>query len=330
MKILLVVNSKLPVLKYGGTQRVIWYLAKELKQLGHYVALMAYAGTHCDFVDQVLVYDHEKDIALQLQDTYDIIHFHCFPRNPQALNIPYVMTLHGNIFHKAPLDRNTIFISKKHAALYGSSNFVYNGLDFNDYGSPNLKYDNSYFHFLAKARWSVKNLKGAIATIKKVPGGQLKVLGGNRFKSKLGLADLLSTATRFEGKVGGEYKNQLIKNSKGLLFPVIWNEPFGLAIIESLYLGTPVFGTTHGSLPELITEEVGFLSNHLEDLVENMKAVDCFDRKRCHEYAADQFNSRRMALDYLKYYEKCIDQKTLHVQPPVLQGDNNMDLEFVF
>ncbi|MEF9931013.1 MAG: glycosyltransferase, partial [Bacteroidales bacterium] len=53
--------------------------------------------------------------------------------------------------------------------------------------------------------------------------------------------------------IGGEQKLNILKESKGLIFPVIWNEPFGLAITESLYCGAPVFGTPYGSLPELIT-----------------------------------------------------------------------------
>ncbi len=52
-----------------------------------------------------------------------------------------------------------------------------------------------------------------------------------------------------------------MQRSKGLIFPVLWNEPFGLAAIESLYAGAPVFGPNYGSIPELINEKTGYTSN---------------------------------------------------------------------
>ena len=58
-----------------------------------------------------------------------------------------------------------------------------------------------------------------------------------------------------------------------LLFPVKWHEPFGLALIESLYFGNPVFGTPFG--------------------------FERFDRRRCHEYACDRFSSTVMAKNYV-------------------------------
>ena len=66
--------------------------------------------------------------------------------------------------------------------------------------------------------------------------------------------------------VGGNKKNRLLQHSKGLIFPVKWDEPFGLAITESLYCGCPVFGTPYGSLPELVPSDVGFLAEDMNDI----------------------------------------------------------------
>lgn len=56
--------------------------------------------------------------------------------------------------------------------------------------------------------------------------------------------------------IGGEKKNQIIRHSQVLIFPVLNYEAFGLAMIESLYLRCPVIGSHCSSLPELITPDV--------------------------------------------------------------------------
>jgi len=77
-----------------------------------------------------------------------------------------------------------------------------------------------------------------------------------------------------------------------LLFPVLWNEPFGIALIESLYFGCPVIGTPYGSLPELIPKEVGFLSSKKDELVIAVKNIDAYDRTTCNRYVMDNFYFR--------------------------------------
>jgi glycosyltransferase involved in cell wall biosynthesis len=115
--------------------------------------------------------------------------------------------------------------------------------------------------------------------------------------------------------VGGSEKFRLLRGSKGLVFPVRWPEPFGLAITESLYFGCPVFGTPYGSLPELVTTEVGVLSNKKEELASAIRHA-AFDRKTCHEYARDRFNARIMAEAYLTRYERVLNGEHLNLAPP--------------
>ena len=135
-----------------------------------------------------------------------------------------------------------------------------------------------------------------------------------------GFATNLSGGTiiRFEGMVGGETKNRLINGSKALLFPVRWNEPMGLAVVESLYFGCPVFGTPYGALPELVGPEFGFLSNKKSELVEALKHLDEYDRRKCHEYVCDNFASIHMARNFLPLYEKVMNGEPLNPRPPRL------------
>jgi glycosyltransferase involved in cell wall biosynthesis len=318
MRILIVHNSEIPVKLYGGIERVIWGLGKELYKLGHDVTFLVRKGSKCDFA-KVLILDEKKTVAGQITKDYDVVHFNFIPDKVESLEIPYLITMHGNSNDLNNLDKNTVFISKNHADRYLAKCFVYNGLDWDDYPKPDLNKKRSYFHFLGKAAWRVKNVQGAIDIINKTKSEQLRVLGGVRFNFSMGIRFTFSQKIQFYGMVGGVKKFDLISGSKGLIFPVRWHEPFGLAIIESLYLGCPIFATPYGSIPELVTEEFGYLSNQKDKLAFEIMNAENYSKKQCHEYARDEFNSRKMTLGYLKLYEKVISGESLNLESPRLK-----------
>lgn len=319
MRILIVNNCIIPVHQYGGTERVIWGLGKELTQLGHKVTYLVNQGSTCDFAT-VLFIDPAKPIVDQIADNYDVVHFQFQPHGVEALKLPYVVTMHGNTNDLNTLNSNTVFVSKNHAERYGSSSYVHNGLDWRAYDRPDIQMERKYFHFLGKAAWRVKNVAGAIDVIKKTKDEKLMVLGGVRFNFKMGVRFTFSPRIRFAGMVGGSEKHRLLNQSKGLVFPVRWHEPFNLAIIESLFYGCPVFGTPYGSLPELVGNDVGFLADNVASLTDAVNHADRFSRVRCHEYARDLFNSRRMAIEYIKCYDRVMSGQHLNPSPPQLKN----------
>jgi hypothetical protein len=316
--ILIVYNGKIPTPKYGGTSRDVWYLGKELIKMGHRITFLVAQGSHCDFA-KIKIFNPELSLARQIPEDVDLVHSHIPIWKP--LPKPYMITLHGNSSDEREHDINTTFISRDHAARFGSEVFVYNGLGLEEYGKPQLDNPRNYLHFLGKAAWSVKNLKGCM-NIARASGHPLRVLGGYRVNLKMGMRITLDPRIRFEGMVGGETKNRLINGSKALLFPVRWNEPMGLAVVESLYFGCPVFGTPYGALPELVTSEFGFLSNKKSELVDALKHVEEYDRKKCHEYICDNFASIHMAKNFLPLYEKVLNGEPLNPKAPKLVDPN--------
>lgn len=318
MHITIVQDAVFPVVKYGGTERVVWYLAKELVALGHKVTLVANQGSVCAFAD-VIPLQKGVHITKLLPKNTDVVHFHSVEiQGIDEISHPKVLTMHGNPLYGKELDHNTVFVSKKHANRYNSDSYVYNGLDWSDYGAVDLGASKDFFHFLGKGAWRVKNLRGAIQLVKTMPHEKLYVFGGKRFNFSMGLRFTFTPKARFFGLVDNEMKKKYLPHSKGLLFPVLWNEPFGLALIESLYFGSPVFGTPYGSLPELIIPEVGFLSDTADDLQQAMCNWHEYDPKVCHHYATENFNSKKMALRYLKKYEQVIDNQYLNSNKPSL------------
>ena len=319
MHILLVNNSVIPVFAYGGTERVIWDLGRQLVAMGHRVSYLVPEGSTCDFA-QLLRIRPERPWREQVPGDVDIVHFQFNPRldTEDALGKPYLFTEHGNATQAKPLPLNTVFVSRNHASRYGSTEFVHNGLDWSVYGPVDFNTARSHFHFLGKAAWGVKNVKGAIDVAKRA-GVELDVLGGERFNFRRGIRLTFSRHVHFHGMVGGMQKAQLLNASRGMVFPVRWHEPFGLAIVESLYFGCPVFATPYGALPELVPEDCGVLSAHASELAEAMRSRQ-FDRRACHAHVVANFSAGAMARGYLQYYERIVAGEKINAVPPMIRG----------
>ncbi len=314
MHILIVNNTTIPALKYGGTERVIWWLGKALVKRGHKVTYMVAKGSTCSFAN-VLELNIDKPFNEQVPADIDVIHLnHGVNETPLK---PYIETLHGNINDQRVLHKNMVFVSANHSARFGSDVFVHNGIDPEDYGTPIFNNKRNYIHFLGDAAWRVKNVRGAIgiASMAKLP---LHIIGGVRFNFNQGIRLTFDTNAHFYGIKGGTEKNAIINSSKAMLFPVLWHEPFGIAIIESLFFGCPVFGTPYGSLPEIVTKEVGFLSNRSAELVIALKEVDSYNRKTCYDYVMAYFTSTQMTDKYLNYYEQVLNGNCLNEKYPQL------------
>jgi glycosyltransferase involved in cell wall biosynthesis len=325
MQIVIAHNSKIPAINYGGIERVIWYLGLELTKMGHKITFLVQKGSTCPFAE-VLILNPGISIQKQIPQNTDFVHFHFQPE--QKIQVPFLVTVHGNLPANTLFDRNTNFVSKNHALRYGADAFVYNGLDWDDYGKPDFTGKGNYVHFLGKAAWRIKNVRSAIS-IAHQNKTEIKILGGTRLNFKMGFRFTSSRWAAFYGMVGGVQKLDLLNHSKALIFPVLWHEPFGLAITESLFFGCPVLGTKYGSLPELISDEFGFLSNNQFELVREFKNIDSYNPRVCHQYAADIFNSKNMAENYLLLYEKILNGEKINKDLPQFVVKENVLPRFI-
>jgi glycosyltransferase involved in cell wall biosynthesis len=305
MHILIVNNTRIPALKYGGTERDIWHQGAELVKMGHQVSYLVAAGSSCPFARHILVYDSKIPLNAQIPAWADVVHVHFPLREPHSM--PFMVMVHGNGQVGEVFDINTVFVGRDHAERHNSTAFVYNGLGLDEYGPINLQQKRKHLLFLAKISRKEKNLVGArrIARYIQEP---LKVLGGRRLDFGRGIS--------YAGMVGGTEKSALLNDSKALLFPVRWHEPLGLAVLEALLFGMPVFGTPYGSLPELINAERGFLSTDANDIAEAARHYNSYDAAKCHQFIADQFTARHMTEAYLLLFEKVMNGEVLNSAQP--------------
>ncbi|MFO7789420.1 MAG: glycosyltransferase [Bacteroidales bacterium] len=316
MHIVIVYKGIIPVKKYGGTGRDIWYLGEELHKRGHKITYLVHHRSECPFAD-IIPFDITKSLNEQIPADADIVNTHHYPKEP--IDKPHLVSVHGNSNNPDQVfPINSIFVSKNHAKRFGSDAFVYNGMDWDQYPKPDLSQKRSGYHFLGKAAWKVKNLKAAMAIARR-NNTKLEVLGGYRFNFKMGMRFTFDPRIHFHGMVGDVEKARVMNQSEALLFPVLWHEPMGLAVIESLYYGCPVFATPYGSLPELVGQDYGFLSASLSELTKAANNAGNYDAKKCHEYARDNFNAVRMTDNYLMYFEKVLNGESINKEPPRLQ-----------
>jgi glycosyltransferase involved in cell wall biosynthesis len=99
-----------------------------------------------------------------------------------------------------------------------------------------------------------------------------------------------------------------MSRARAFLFPISWEEPFGLVVAEAMAAGTPVIATPRGSLPELVAHGVtGFLGETDEELAAYVGRVGEIDRAACRRRAEERYSADRMVSDYEALYRRILD-----------------------
>jgi glycosyltransferase involved in cell wall biosynthesis len=312
MKVAIVHHARVPPLRYGGTERVLHWLIRGLKALGHQTVLVS-PESEVHEADEW--YPYRPDWESVLPSDTDVAHLSATPHS--SLRVPFLVTIHGNgkvgeVFH-----RNSVFLSRKHAENHSSSVFVYNGIDPEDYPCDPVREERVVF--LAKASWSVKNLEGAVQIARKA-GLPLEVLGSRSLPGQLHRWIPRIRGVKYHGMVSDIEKREVLRNAKALIFPVRWHEPFGIAITEALASGCAVLGTPYGALPEIIRSSCGVLSERAKDHVRVLQGPWRFDPQLCRKRVSEGFSHLDMARSYVKLYEKLLEKGSLSDLPPRTVG----------
>jgi glycosyltransferase involved in cell wall biosynthesis len=92
--------------------------------------------------------------------------------------------------------------------------------------------------------------------------------------------------------------------AKAFLFPLQWDEPFGMVVIEAMAAGTPVLAYRRGSMPELISNgQTGYVVDTEAEMIEAIQNVTKLDRARCREWVRRRFSVARMVDGYERLYK---------------------------
>ena len=207
---------------------------------------------------------------------------------------------------------NIVFISKsaKDQAMVGfpdqRARIIYNGIDlshfkFNPKGGE---------HFVWIARMNKhKGVENAIAAAEKL--GVKLLLAGRIDQTQTEYYETyikphLNEKIQYVGELTEKQLSDFYGPAKACLYPIEWEEPFGLVVAEAMACGTPVIAYRRGSMPELIEDgKTGFvIDSDLGLLTEAMKKIDQIDRKLVRQRVEEKFSKEQMVNDYEKaYYE---------------------------
>lgn len=109
---------------------------------------------------------------------------------------------------------------------------------------------------------------------------------------------------RYIGPVTHTQKVSFLGGAESLLYPLKWEEPFGLVLLESLACGTPVVALDRGAASEIVHTGVsGFICSKPADLERGLfKATDLSRYKA--RLQAEKFSVQKMAERYEKIYTR--------------------------
>lgn len=307
MHVVHVSRWRLPVQGYGGVPRVLSWLAKAQAEQGDRVTILSPKGSRCPGATVIELpagqSDYSPYVAGVLPADADILHFHHMPAI--APPIPWVLTSHGNSAGELQYLPNKIFVSADHARRGGATAFVHNGLDPDEFIYRDRKDD--YFLFLSKVSRRKKGVDVALRLARRM-GVRLLVAGGTRFSLRKtgGWWNSVRGRVHFCGEVSGRRKAELLAGARALLFPIRWEEPFGLVVTEALVSGTPVITVPRGAMPEIVTPEVGFLCTSEDEMAAATARVGDIDPAACRRRVLEHFSNRQAAESYRRHYRDAI------------------------
>lgn len=329
--------KSIPPLKYGGTELIVSLLTEELTKQGHQVTLISCGGSKTTgnlieiipepLFEQIGKFDfgsvqfpemiaiHE---ALKMAESgeADIIHNHMgFHAAVFASfsRVPWVTTIHSSLPPDyAPLAlaaqaENFVSISQAQRANAPYLNYidnVYHGIDVAKF-EPNYETNDNYLAYFA----TMREEKGADRAIQIALESNYDLIMAGDIREREDYKRLEpyidGKKIRYIGELNFEQKNELLKSAKAYLFPIRWNEAFGLSVVESLACGTPVVAWPNGSLPELITDGYnGFLVNSIQEAVSALDNIGEISRRDCRKLAEEKFDIGTMVERYIRVYQR--------------------------
>ena len=285
----------------------------------------------------IKAYLHAKENGVQIMHSYH--DFMAYYINRLAI-IPTVYTLHDPRPYPGHLEYwrfkhfqndNYIFISKSQKKnfrnLVRSVGVVYHGIDTKKFSFG--EEPGSYLAFLGRYI-KEKGVIEAISAAKKV-GLPLKMIGddANRarpYYQERVLPQLKKGSIEDATFLGEADRSSFLKNAKALLFPIQWDEPFGMVMIEAMACGTPVIAFNRGSVSEIVRDGVsGFIidpdnvnrpgkgswiikKQGISGLVEAIKRIGEIDRMTCRRHVEENFTVDKMVDGYEKIYEEILSK----------------------
>jgi glycosyltransferase involved in cell wall biosynthesis len=328
---------EVPPTSYGGIEAVVAELVDALLARGHEVSLIGAGPARTAASRYFAVYDAPPSsrvgeplpqlvhaaAAGRILDglDVDVVHDHSLagPLLARGREVPTVVTAHGEVTGEPGAylgwlgcSVSLVAISDAQRRLAGHLSWagrVHNGLRVETFPYRAAKDD--YVLFLG--RFGPE--KGAHLAIDAArAAGRRIVLAGKcrepveRDYFERAVRPRLGAGVEHVGEADAALKRELLAGARCLLFPVCWEEPFGMVMIEAMACGTPVVGLRRGSVPEIVRHEVtGVVVDHPDRLPWAVEEASRVSPAACREHVERNFSVSAMTTGYERIYAAAID-----------------------
>ncbi|MEM7554263.1 MAG: glycosyltransferase family 4 protein [Cyanobacteria bacterium P01_A01_bin.84] len=331
--------ERVPPPTYGGIELVVSLLSDELVRRGHEVTLFASGDSQTlanltavsssalrldSEIEERAMYEMlPASQAYRRAQEFDVIHSHvgvwALPLD-ELVSTPTVHTLHGRFTRDSSevfsQHANQSYISISDAQRLVNLNYlstVYNGIDIGQYPFFAKPAEKPYLAFLG--RFSPEKGPQKAIAIAKQAGWNLKMAGKvDRVDTEFfdrEIAPLIDgEQIEFLGEVNHAEKVELLGNAAITLFPITWQEPFGLVMIESMAAGTPVIGYSMGSVPEVIIHgKTGFICQSYDEMAQMIPGALKLNREDCRKHVENNFTVTQMVDGYEAAYKQVVHNR---------------------
>ncbi|MRH89653.1 glycosyltransferase [Nocardia sp. SYP-A9097] len=341
----------IPPTGYGGVEAMVATLADTLVDRGHRVTLLGAGnpGTKARFIPMwpdiqaARLGEMYPEIVnamralriiekLNAEDPVDIVHDHTFagPLNAAAyrlLGIPTVVTVHGPVdpdmheyYRSFDHGVNLIAISNRQRELAPGLKWiarVHNAIRPEEWPFHTEKLD--YGLFLGRYAPS----KGPDLALKAAHAAGLRlILAGkcNEPPEKAYFEECIRPLLTADDQVFGEAdaiaKRELLAGARCLLFPIQWEEPFGLVMIEAMVCGTPVIALRGGAVEEVVEHGVtGWICDDPAELPAAIARAGEIDPHACRARVERLFADDHFVCGYEAAYRSAIEDSAK--RPPL-------------
>ncbi len=334
--ILLTVDPEIPVppIGYGGIERIVDSLVMQFTIEGHVVYLLANKDSTSKYAKQIFGWRGKDSSlrntltnALQLKKIVKLVKpnvVHSFSRllylYPLFFNssLKIIQSYQREISTKSTglatfLSKGKLVFTACAAHLFthfkSKHNWhaIYNFTD-TEYFKPDVQKERNYYAFLGR----IEPIKGTYEAIQACISANVKLLiAGNIPKEYEWYFDekvkpyLKEGIIEYIGVVNDAQKLDLLQGAKAMLFPILWEEPFGIVMAESLACGSPVIAFKRGSVPEVIEDGVnGFVVDDIYGIAKSIEIMSSINNETTRRSATNKFSLKLISQKYLMLYQK--------------------------
>jgi glycosyltransferase involved in cell wall biosynthesis len=320
---------------YGGVESVVAGLVDRLVARGHHVILFAAGRRGTAAQEFVRTWDtppteqltlalpevvHAARVEAMLRaHTVDLVHDHTLagPLTADARHSPTIVTVHGTMDDLAgvyrPLGSAVSLVAVSHAQRRRAPDLnwvatVHNGIDVDSF--PYRADKDDYVVFLGRFHPQ----KAPHLAIEAARRAGVRIILAGKCSEEIEhdyyrdrLAPLLGHDAVEVGVAGPALKRRLLAGARCLIFPIRWEEPFGLVMVEAMACGTPVVALARGAAPEVVAHgRTGFVVERPEQLAAAISDCATLDPADCRRYVSSRFSLEAMATGYENAYRRVL------------------------